>query len=288
MTSPLEAHLLNKATLNSVESVLKAAPPITSSSSQASSTGTATPPVNPLLNRGKPKAAKKPNKKLKKKVGGAPAPELVSAVQQAKAGELDVVGAGGIDDDGKEEEEVLDLADQLLEQLDARLGEEEPAAAKAEASPPAGGTREKLGEMIEGAKEALGVNENGETSSNGEPRVSRQKARKVRLRVLLDVCSSLAHPVQSSQLRKANHFDQVRKTAQEEMAAENDRSVQDERDAIAKGCTKLGVRIKEIDPDGHWCAVTRAWRNFPRLILASNSAACSAPLRTRSTSSSSP
>lgn len=54
------------------------------------------------------------------------------------------------------------------------------------------------------------------------------------------------------QLRKEQHYESVRKQAQEETAAENDRSVQDERDAIQAGCTKLKVRIKEINPDGHW------------------------------------
>lgn len=53
------------------------------------------------------------------------------------------------------------------------------------------------------------------------------------------------------QLRKANHFESMKKSAQDEVAAENDRSVEEEREAISKGCTKLGVRIKEIEPDGH-------------------------------------
>jgi OTU domain-containing protein 6 len=54
------------------------------------------------------------------------------------------------------------------------------------------------------------------------------------------------------QLRKASLFENMRKSARDEVAAENDRSVEDERAAILAGCTKLGVRIKEIDPDGHW------------------------------------
>lgn len=56
-------------------------------------------------------------------------------------------------------------------------------------------------------------------------------------------------------MRKSNHHDFLRTTAHAEVAAENDHSVEDEKRAIDVGCTKLGVRIKEIDPDGHWSVV---------------------------------
>lgn len=54
------------------------------------------------------------------------------------------------------------------------------------------------------------------------------------------------------QLRKQNGIADAQAAARAEVAAENDRSVEDERLAIEAGCKKLGVRVKEIDPDGHW------------------------------------
>lgn len=53
-------------------------------------------------------------------------------------------------------------------------------------------------------------------------------------------------------MRKEQQTEAIRAQAGAETAAENDRSVQDERDAIEAGCKKLGVRVREIDPDGHW------------------------------------
>jgi len=37
------------------------------------------------------------------------------------------------------------------------------------------------------------------------------------------------------------------------VVAENDRSVEMEKEAIETQCRKLKVMIKEIEPDGHWC-----------------------------------
>ncbi|ORY89427.1 hypothetical protein BCR35DRAFT_300610 [Leucosporidium creatinivorum] len=227
MADLIQAHESNKATL---QSVAQAVSPPTS------------PPPNPLLARGKLKKAPKPKQKSKKKDK-----ELASTVQQVKQDELNVVSAGvGYSDAGVaggEEADVLDLADQLLAQLDAGAGEElKPIEGLVPPTQPlhksssgsstgSGGAREMLHEMKEGVNHLFHPNgEGSESPKDVEPKVSRQKARK---------------------LRKEQHYESVRKQAQEETAAENDRSVQDERDAIQAGCTKLRVRIKEINPDGH-------------------------------------
>ena len=54
------------------------------------------------------------------------------------------------------------------------------------------------------------------------------------------------------QLKKSSRFDFLRSSAQAEVEAENDQSIQEERKAIGDGCAKLGVHVKEIEPDGHW------------------------------------
>lgn len=60
-------------------------------------------------------------------------------------------------------------------------------------------------------------------------------------------------PACVSQLRKVEKFDQAKSDAQAEVAAANDTSIADERKSIDQGCKKLGVWVKEIEPDGHWC-----------------------------------
>lgn len=57
-----------------------------------------------------------------------------------------------------------------------------------------------------------------------------------------------------AQLRKAQAMEQQRQEAAAEVLAENDNSVEAERQAIAAQCRKLQLHVKEIDPDGHWCA----------------------------------
>lgn len=47
-------------------------------------------------------------------------------------------------------------------------------------------------------------------------------------------------------------IDQIRTNALAEVEAENDNSIGEERKAIDDGCIKLGVVVKEIEPDGHW------------------------------------
>lgn len=229
MTSAMEVHETDKATLEQVA-------------------------TNPLLARGKLKKAKpKASSKGKKK-------DLAATVQQVKAQEIEVIeadaGAGG------EEAEVLDLADQLLAQLDGQLDDPEPKTAgltvptqpleKSTSGSSTGShhsAREKLHEMKEGMKEVFNPS-HASGSGSEEPKVSRQKLRKVSIR--LPPSERRALTPDESQQRKEQHYQDVRKQAQEETAAENDRSVEIERDAILAGCTKLKVRIKEINPDGHW------------------------------------
>lgn len=170
-----QAHQVNKATLESIQS------------SQP-------PPPNPLLQRNKLKSSRKPKPKSKSKSGTA---ALVDTVNQTKNAELNVISAGiGYSDSGVaggEEGEVLDLADQLLEQLDARLADEQDSSEddgeqssgllipKASGSASAteygagggsGGLREKMHDIKTGLQDKL-------SGDSGEKKVSRQQARKV-------------------------------------------------------------------------------------------------------------
>lgn len=179
MAELIEVHETNMATLHSVA---QAVSPPTS------------PPVNPLLARGKLKKAPKPKQKSKKKDK-----ELATMVQQVKEDELSVVSAGvGYSDAGVaggEEADVLDLADQLLAQLDAGADEEpKPTEGLAPPTQPlhksssgsstgSGGAREMLHDMKEGVNHLFHPNGEGSQSpKDGEPKVSRQKLRKVRLK----------------------------------------------------------------------------------------------------------
>ncbi|KAM0791376.1 hypothetical protein ACM66B_005841 [Microbotryomycetes sp. NB124-2] len=213
-------------------------------------------PVNPLLSRGKLKKASKPKSKTKAK-GNQPAStsQATSSGTSTPATLEGDAAAAQTTSDGNGNE-VDDLADQLLAQLDAR--DSSGSAAGQGASQPqldehhrptvggrsasggghdsSGGhshsAREKLHDMKEGVKDVLLPNHkehHGHSTSETE-RVSRQKARK---------------------LKKEQHYENMRRQAEEEMLAENDRSVQDERDAIEAGCSRLNVRVKEINPDGH-------------------------------------
>lgn len=158
MADPLEVHQTNKATLESVAETLP-------------------PSTNPLLARGKlKKATKKPAKKKQGSTG------LAATVQQVKEQELEVISADAVA--GGEEAEVLDLADQLLAQLDGNLEDQtqgrlavptEPLQKSTSASS-TGSTREKLHGMKEGVKDLFHFH----SEENGtEQKVSRQKARKV-------------------------------------------------------------------------------------------------------------
>lgn len=155
MTTALEAHEINKATLNSVQAAIP----------------------NPLLARGKLKKAPKPKSKSKK--------NLASSVQQAKTSELQVIEADSDAVAGAEEAEVLDLADQLLAQLDGQLEEKEGLAVpteplqKSTSASSSGSAREKLHDMKEGVKDMFHSNSEDSATTDGEPKVSRQKLRKV-------------------------------------------------------------------------------------------------------------
>ncbi|GJN90676.1 hypothetical protein Rhopal_003688-T1 [Rhodotorula paludigena] len=213
----------------------------------AAATSPKVPALNPLLARGKLKKANKGSSS-----GSKSKNKLVKEVYKAKQDELQVVSAGG--PDPVEEGEVLDLADQLLEQLGGQLEEDHakeaagapsvgsslaPSSRNGTLSPgsttsahshgSSGSARDRLQGFKDDLKDAFMPNRNSDGGS-GEKKVNRQQARK---------------------LRKADHFEQQRRQAEAEVAAENDRSVELEKEAIDSQCKKLGVMVKEIEPDGH-------------------------------------
>ncbi|KWU46966.1 OTU-domain-containing protein [Rhodotorula sp. JG-1b] len=247
------------------------------------------PALNPLLARGKLRKTNSGGvgKKKNSKNSKPPAPtrtELIKDVYQAKQGELEVVSAGGADP--AEEGDVLDLADQLLQQLGDQIEEDQqqrtegaappsasslnaaaaasstgaavdsrkttstgamspvPSTASSHASHGSGQTaRERLHDFKDGLKDAFMPNRKSDSASssgtnsllggsggNGEKKMGRQEARK---------------------LRKAQAMEQQRQEAAAEVAAENDNSIEAERTAIGAQCRKLHLHIKEIEPDGH-------------------------------------
>jgi len=226
--------------------------------------------LNPLLARGK---LKKPGKASSGK--GKSKAKLVKDVTKARQDELNVVSSGG--PDPAEEGEVLDLADQLLEQLGGHLDDDSapPSTAPASTSQPATpsnalsptpshgsghSTRERFNGFKEDLKDAFMPNRNSDASGDRKP--NRQHARKVRpLSLLLPLGRHRIEPELTLsprpllQLRKADHFEQQRRDAEAEVVAENDRSVEMEKQAIETQCRKLKVMIKEIEPDGHWCVL---------------------------------
>jgi len=175
-TTAQQHHEHNKEVLASAASTL---PPSTSG-----------PSINPLLARGKLKPAKKPNSSTGKVKKGK-SKELVKDVKSAKEDELNVVSTENSGVDPGEEGQVLDLADQLLEQLDSQLGATdapvvsdqviEPlpsnSSTSSKSSTSSSGTaREKFNGFKEGMKDAFMPNRNHE----GDKKVSRQQARKVK------------------------------------------------------------------------------------------------------------
>jgi OTU domain-containing protein 6 len=141
--------------------------------------------LNPLL-------ARRPLKKAKG--GSKKKTTTLKDVKKAKAEEL-VVISSDYAPDAAEQGEVLDLADQLLEQLGGDL-EDTPAAqpvaiggasnstaAKSQplspvsTSSPSSSARERLHGLKEDFKDAFLPNRN--TDANGEKKVGRQQARKV-------------------------------------------------------------------------------------------------------------
>lgn len=161
---------------------------------------TSGPKINPLLARGKLKPAKKPNSSTNKVKKGK-SKELVKEVQAAKRDELNVISQEDPTVDAREEGDVLDLADQLLEQLDSQLGandapvvssqEIEPLAsnsssASKSSTSSSGTARERFNGFKEGMRDAFMPNRHQEGGA-GEKKVSRQQARKV--------CSPLSPPL---------------------------------------------------------------------------------------------
>jgi OTU domain-containing protein 6 len=202
------------------------------------------PALNPLLARGKLKKTNSGGVGKKKNSKGSkqPAPtrtELIKDVYQAKQGELEVVSAGGADP--AEEGDVLDLADQLLQQLGDQIEEDQqqrtegaapPSASSLNVAAPASSTgaavdsrkttatgamspapstasshvshgsgqtaRERLHDFKDGLKDAFMPNRKSDSASssgtgsllggsggNGEKKMGRQEARKVRLRCII-------------------------------------------------------------------------------------------------------
>ncbi|GAA6008155.1 hypothetical protein JCM11491_001904 [Sporobolomyces phaffii] len=224
-TPAVQHHEHNKEVLASVATTL---PP-----------ATAGPKINPLLARGKLKPAKKPNSSTSKGKKGK-SKELVQDVKAARADELNVVEQDDPAVDPQEETDVLDLADQLLEQLDSQLGANdapvvssqpiEPLASNSSSTSVSSTSssataRERFQGFKNGMRDAFHLNHEG-----GEKKVSRQQARK---------------------LRKANHFEEQKQQAAAEVLAENDQSVELERSQIDVQLKKLKVHVKEVDPDGH-------------------------------------
>jgi hypothetical protein len=174
-TAGVEHHEHNKEVLASVASTL---PPSTSG-----------PKINPLLARGKLKPAKKPNNSTNKAKKGK-SKELVKDVKEAKRDELNVISQDDPAVDAQEEGDVLDLADQLLEQLDSQLGANEASVVSSQEIEPlpsnssstsksstssSGTARERFADFKEGMRDAFMPNRHHE----GEKKVSRQQARKV-------------------------------------------------------------------------------------------------------------
>ncbi|GAA6049776.1 hypothetical protein JCM3770_002155 [Rhodotorula araucariae] len=206
----------------------------------AAATSPPPPLLNPLLARGKLKKPSKGAAKAKSKS------KLVKEVHKAKQDELAVVSSGG--SDPVEEGAVLDLADQLLEQLGGQLDDDQAVSVVADQAPTPSyrgtplstastisshgsgtSTRDRLHGLKEDLKDAFLPNRTSD-GANGERKVNRQQARK---------------------LRKADHFEQQRRDAEAEVLAENDRSVELEKQAIEEHCKKLKVMVKVIEPDGH-------------------------------------
>lgn len=201
-TVAAQVHDTNKAVLESVQDAVS--PP----NSPPSAAPAAAP--NPLLSRGKLKKSGKSSKSSSKFKGskGSTTPDFINAVEQAKKDELAVVSSAGASDDANAESaDVLDLADQLLAQLDARDPADETSAGpipianhdsglkppqassaqlkKSSSSSSVGSGNSRFHDMKEGIKHAFSPHSHSHPSSpndTGTPqpdgKMSRQKARK--------------------------------------------------------------------------------------------------------------
>lgn len=173
--------------------------------------------LNPLLARGKlKKGGKGSSAKGKSKA------KLVKDVAKARQDELNVVTSGG--PDPAEEGEVLDLADQLLEQLGGHLEDNDaqaqpaplqeastsqtPASNNALSPTPSHGSGQSTRERFQGFKEDLkdAFMPNRNSDGNGERKVNRQQARKVRSTTALPHPPTLSSHADGLAPRNAHSF----------------------------------------------------------------------------------
>ncbi|SCV71975.1 BQ2448_4669 [Microbotryum intermedium] len=241
--------------------------------------------LNPLLARGKLKKAAPPKKKKdSKKRDKAPdhsKSASASASASTSSGAVTPTGAASnrspqgesAPAEGDQDDEVSDLADQLLSQLEATRSASSPDATSSASSTARSTTTPST-----------------TTSSSRTSVSSHSNSKRGKLHHLGDdmrhflLPNSFAHIVHSHptsdstptdtgkdehsgrggffasqgisrqklrKMRKANDVEQIKHQAQQEVLHANDHSIEEERQAILKGCTRMGVRIKEIDPDGH-------------------------------------
>ncbi|KAI5480627.1 hypothetical protein MNV49_000323 [Pseudohyphozyma bogoriensis] len=225
----IAAHLQhedNLSTLHSLEASSTSPPPQSSSfpPPPASASPASPASTNPLLQRKKLTKAKPSGAKGKKKgAAAAKTPAVAATIEQVKQSELDLISTGQAT--GEDGTEVLDLADLLLEQM----GPDDGAEGQEEIQKSTNGDGEAKDESTFSAVKDK-IKESLSPTPPEEKKVSRQQARK---------------------LKKASHFDAMRASAQAEVEAANDNSIKEEAADIEKGCVKLGVKLKEIDPDGH-------------------------------------
>ncbi|KAM0753088.1 OTU-domain-containing protein [Meredithblackwellia eburnea MCA 4105] len=192
--------------------------------------------TNPLLNRSK--LNKKSTSSNSKKKNA----QTKKQVQNIKSNELHLIsesiqqGQNIVDHD---QADVLDLADQLLQQLDQRDAQQAAAAQSNSSSvssplppPDSSSSSATPTTSARGFKEDMleKLNISPHPSGSGEKKVSRQQARK---------------------LRKADQVQQIRNEALAEVEQANDQSIALERKAIDDGCKRLGLWVHEIPPDGH-------------------------------------
>jgi OTU domain-containing protein 6 len=179
--------------------------------------------------------------------------------------ELDLV-SDPMTANGGDEAEVLDLADQLLEQLDAGA---EPAEEVEDIPPPTAlpGSRSAnslhaTSSVRSGESESSNISSRlsglghsiasamSPSSDHSGRKVSRGQARKVR-----QPDRASHHTPTSAQERKEAEADALRQQAREEVARGGRDEAEEERAAFARLCAEKHFELIEIPPDGHWCAL---------------------------------
>jgi len=248
---------------------------------------------NPLLQRGKLKR-NPPSNNTKKKGKRGDKKQVVEAVQddvkQTRDNEAAVVEAA-IEDDNvpAPPTDTLDLADELLEQLDARDGgiesdstvrtgnRRENGGKYGLLSPSSASSSRRTsqdsagGRPIASPSSSNSLSQDSGTSSTTSQRSGRSGESSSSTSSVRDTINSFKDKLhigsppsdkgshlerkpnrqQARKLRKESAMEEQRKQAQAEVEAANDQSIEQERRAINLGCEKLGVLLKEIEPDGH-------------------------------------